>query len=34
LALEGVDFSGEEGIVGVAGKMGSVFKKVFRAFKP
>ena len=34
LALEGVDSGGEEGILGVAGNVGSVFKKIFRAFKP
>jgi hypothetical protein len=34
LALEGVDSGGEEGILGVAGNMGSIFKKIFRAFKP
>jgi cell division protein FtsA len=34
LALDGVDFEGEEGILGVAGNVGSIFKKVFRAFKP
>ena len=34
LALSGVDFDDEEGILGVAGNIGSVFKKVFRAFKP
>ncbi len=34
LALEGVDFGEEEGILGVAGNLGSVFKKIFRAFKP
>jgi cell division protein FtsA len=34
LVLEGVDFDEEEGILGVAGNMGSVFKKIFRAFKP
>ena len=34
LVLEGVDFGDEEGILGGAGKIGSVFKKIFRAFKP
>jgi len=34
LALEGVDFDPEEGILGGAGKLGSMFKKIFRAFKP
>ncbi len=34
LVLEGVDFDEEEGILGVAGNVGSVFKKIFRAFKP
>jgi len=34
LAIEGIDSSIEEGILGVAGNMGSVFKKIFRAFKP
>ena len=34
LALDGVDFEGEEGILGVAGNVGSVLKKFFRAFKP
>ena len=34
LALEGVDSGGQEGILGVAGNVGSIFKKVFRAFKP
>jgi len=34
LTLEGVDSGGEEGILGVAGNVGSIFKKVFRAFKP
>ena len=35
LALEGgVDFDEEEGILGVAGNLGSVMKKIFRAFKP
>jgi cell division protein FtsA len=34
LALEGVDFDEEEGILGVAGNVGSMFKKFFRAFKP
>lgn len=34
LALDGVDFEGEEGILGVAGNVGSIFKKIFRAFKP
>ena len=34
LALEGVDSGREEGILGVAGDVGSIFKKVFRAFKP
>ena len=34
LVLEGVDFGEEEGILGVAGNVGSVFKKFFRAFKP
>jgi len=34
LTLEGVDFGEEEGILGVAGNVGSVLKKIFRAFKP
>ncbi len=34
LALEGVDSGREEGILGVAGNVGSIFKKFFRAFKP
>ena len=34
LVLEGVDFDEEEGILGVAGNVGSVFKKILRAFKP
>ncbi|MCX6723832.1 MAG: cell division protein FtsA [Candidatus Staskawiczbacteria bacterium] len=34
LALEGVDFDPEEGILGVAGNVGSMLKKFFRAFKP
>jgi len=34
LTLEGVDSGGEEGILGGAGKIGSVLKKFFRAFKP
>ena len=34
LVLGGVDFDEEEGILGVAGNVGSVFKKIFRAFKP
>jgi cell division protein FtsA len=34
LALEGVDSGGQEGILGVAGNVGSVLKKIFRAFKP
>jgi cell division protein FtsA len=34
LTLEGVDFNGEESILGVAGNVGSIFKKIFRAFKP
>ena len=34
LALGGVDSGGEEGILGVAGNVGSVLKKIFRAFKP
>ena len=34
LVLEGVDSGAEEGILGVAGNVGSVFKKIFRAFKP
>jgi len=34
LAMGGVDFDKEEGILGSAGKIGSVFKKIFRAFKP
>ena len=34
LALEGVDSGTEEGILGNAGKMSSIFKKIFRAFKP
>lgn len=34
LALGGVDFDNEPGILGVAGGIGSVLKKIFRAFKP
>ena len=34
LALEGIDYETEPGIIGVAGKLGSVLKKIFRAFKP
>ena len=34
LTLEGVDSNPEEGILGVAGNMGSVLRKFFRAFKP
>lgn len=34
LALDGVDSGGEEGILGVAGNVGFVLKKIFRAFKP
>jgi cell division protein FtsA len=34
LALEGVDSGSQEGILGVAGNVGSVLKKIFRAFKP
>jgi cell division protein FtsA len=34
LTLEGVDFDEEEGILGGVGKIGSVFRKIFRAFKP
>jgi len=34
LVSEGVDSGGEEGILGVAGSVGSIFKNFFRAFKP
>jgi len=34
LVLEGVDSGPEEGILGGAEKIGSIFKKIFRAFKP
>ncbi|MCX6720770.1 MAG: cell division protein FtsA [Candidatus Staskawiczbacteria bacterium] len=34
LALEGVDSGAEEGILGGAGKISSIFKKILRAFKP
>jgi len=34
LALEGVDSGGEDSILGGAGKISSMFKKIFRAFKP
>jgi len=34
LAMEGVDFDDQEGILGSAGKVSSIFKKIFRAFKP
>lgn len=34
LALSGVDFDSEEGILGVAKGWGSRFKKIFRAFMP
>jgi cell division protein FtsA len=34
LTLDGVDFGEQEGILGVAGNVGSVFKKIIRAFKP
>ena len=34
LVFEGVDSGEEGGILGGAGKLGSVFKKIFRAFKP
>ena len=34
LTLEGVDYNEEEGILGVAGKLGLTLKKIFRAFKP
>jgi len=34
LALEGVDSGSQEGILGGAGKISSMFKKIFRAFKP
>jgi cell division protein FtsA len=34
LALQGVDFDNQEGILGGAGRISSIFKKIFRAFKP